>query len=469
MKTPAFLIVGAGPAGLAAAYALAKNGRQAAVLEQSDHVGGLARTIERRGFRFDIGGHRFFTKNAEVDALWREILGEEFLHRPRLSRIYYRRKFFDYPITPMNALVGLGPWSSLQVVASYVKRRLLPRKPECNFEDWVSNRFGDRLYRIFFKTYTEKVWGIPCEAISADWAAQRIRNLDLGRALLDAMGLLRREKVASLIDAFDYPRYGPGQMYEEMARQAAALGVDVRLENRVAKVFREDGRITAVSVESPAGSFTLPVENLISSMPLSDLILACEPAPPAEVAAAARELRYRSLVTVNLLVRQREVAPDTWIYLHAPEIRASRLQLYKNWSPAMVPDPAWSSLGLEYFAFEGDSLWSLSDDELLRIGKCDIQRLGLVDADRIQDGFVVRYPKAYPVYDEGYRDRVATIRRFLDAMKNMVPVGRYGQFRYNNMDQAILTALLAVRRLLGENVDPWQVNADAIYHESGEA
>ena len=450
---------------MAAAYALAKSGRRATVLEQDAQVGGLSKTVQYKGFRFDIGGHRFFTKNQEVDSLWREILGDEFLRRPRQSRIFYRGKLFNYPLKPLNALMGLGPWTSAVAIGSFLKRKLFPRKPETNFEDWVSNRFGDSLYGIFFKTYTEKVWGIPCRTISADWAAQRIRNLDLGRAVLSALGIGRDRKIASLIDEFDYPRHGPGQMYEQMAAKAVGLGAELRLQSRVVALGHRGGRIESATVAEPSGTSTLPVENLISSMPLSELVLALDPPPAAEVVAAARGLRYRSILTVNLLVRQAEVVPDTWIYIHSPEIRAGRLQLYKNWSPDMVPDAAWSSLGLEYFAFEGDEFWSLPDEQLVEIARGDLARLGVVDARKVEDGFVFRYPKAYPIYDEGYRDRVAKVRRFLATLSNAAPVGRYGQFRYNNMDHSILTALLGVRKLLGEDVDPWQVNEEAEYHE----
>ena len=338
MGTNSFTIIGAGPAGLAAAYALAKSGRRATVLEQDAQVGGLSKTVQYKGFRFDIGGHRFFTKNQEVDSLWREILGDEFLRRPRQSRIFYRGKLFNYPLKPLNALMGLGPWTSAVAIGSFLKRKLFPRKPETNFEDWVSNRFGDSLYGIFFKTYTEKVWGIPCRTISADWAAQRIRNLDLGRAVFSALGIGRDRKIASLIDEFDYPRHGPGQMYEQMAAKAVGLGAELRLQSRVVALGHRGGRIESATVAEPSGTSTLPVENLISSMPLSELVLALDPPPAAEVVAAARALRYRSILTVNLLVRQAEIVPDTWIYIHSPEIRAGRLQLYKNWSPDMVPD-----------------------------------------------------------------------------------------------------------------------------------
>lgn len=460
-----FTIIGAGPAGLAAAYTLAKAGHTVTVVEQDRQVGGLSKTIEYHGFRFDIGGHRFFTKSDEVNQLWQEILGNDFLIRPRLSRIYYRGKLFHYPLKPMNALMNLGIWNSLVAMASYAHAKLLPRRPELSFEDWVANRFGEKLYRIFFKTYSEKVWGIPCTELSADWAAQRIRNLNLGKAVLNALGLQGGKKVASLIDEFQYPKHGPGQMYEGMAEKAKAFGANVNMANRVVAIGHRNGRVERLTTASADGKTDHAVENLISSMPLSDIPLMMDPLPPQEVLDAAKGLSYRSILTVNLLVRQRTIVPDTWIYIHDPDIQAGRLQLYKNWSPAMVPDDSWSSVGLEYFAFEGDSLWSMDDDRLIEIAKQDLLKLKLVDAKNVDEGFVARYAKAYPVYNDGYRAKVDVIRKYLGSIENLVCVGRYGQFRYNNMDHSIMTALLGVRKLLGEMVDPWSVNAEAEYHE----
>ncbi|MHB8993309.1 MAG: NAD(P)/FAD-dependent oxidoreductase, partial [Chloroflexota bacterium] len=428
-------------------------------------VGGLSKTVEHNGFRCDIGGHRFFTKNPEVEALWRETLPTDFLRRPRLSRIYYRGKLFYYPLRAGNALAGLGPWEGARVMASFARAKLSPRHPEVSFEDWVSNRFGYRLYSIFFRTYTEKVWGIPCTDLSADWAAQRIRNLDLTRAVLNAVGIGRGREVASLIDEFDYPRLGPGQMYETLAAQIVRRGGRLLLQHRVEAIRWEGDRVVALELGSPGGRVSIDADRVVSTMPLTDLVLRMKPEPPGEVVAAAQGLTYRSIITVNLMVERPEVVPDTWVYIHAQEVTAGRLQLYKNWSPAMVPDGRWNSLGLEYFSTEGDGLWRMPDEALIELARKDLLRLSLVRADEIVDGFVVRYPKAYPVYGDGYTRKLAVLRDYLSRFVNLECAGRYGQFRYNNMDHSILTGMLAARKLCGERCDPWSVNAEGEYLE----
>ncbi|HUS47091.1 MAG TPA: NAD(P)/FAD-dependent oxidoreductase [Phycisphaerae bacterium] len=464
-KSASVVVIGAGPAGLAAAYELTKQGAGAVVLEKDSVVGGLSRTVEYKGFRCDIGGHRFFTKISYVDGLWHEIMGQSFLRRPRLSRIYYRGKFYNYPLNVGNALKNLGPLKSLAVFGSLIRSKLLPYRPETSFTHWVSNRFGRRLFNMFFRTYTEKVWGISCDRLSADWAAQRIKNLSLTKAVLRAMGIGGKKAIASLIDEFNYPALGPGQLYETMADRAKAAGAELHLNSPVTRIEHDGRKVTAVCTgDGQARRFEVG-RAAFSSMPLDELVLSLTPPPPAEVVEAARGLHYRSILTVNLLLNQAQLVPDNWIYIHDPHVVAGRMQLYKNWSPQMVPDAAQSVIGMEYFCTEGDELWTSPAERLVETATADLRRIGIADPDAVFDSFVVRYPKAYPVYDEGYAERLATIRAFLAGLANLYPVGRYGQFRYNNMDHSILTAHFSVRKLNGEDIDPWSVNTEAEYHE----
>ena len=466
------VIAGGGPAGLTAALELVRLGRPAVVYERDRVVGGLSRTVEYRGYRFDIGGHRFFTRVPLVEEIWRELLDGDLLERPRLSRIHYRGAFFDYPLKPLRALRGLGPIEAGRVVASYLAARLAPDPDERSFEAWVSNRFGRRLFEIFFKTYTEKVWGIPCREIDAAWAAQRIRNLDLARALWSALKPAGRggEVVASLIDRFHYPRLGPGQMWERCRDVLAEAGVATHLGNRVAAVHLEGSRVAAVTVEDAEGRRTRrPLAHFVSSMPLPELVGMLDPAPPAAVAEAAGRLHFRDFLTVVLVVERAAVFPDNWIYVHAPEVAVGRIQNFKNWSPEMVPDPSRTALGLEYFVQEGDASWRAPDAELVERAKGELALLGLARPEEVVDGTVVRMPKAYPVYDGGYREALARVREHLDGIANLHPVGRNGQHRYNNQDHSMLTGIFAARNVAGAGLDLWSVNVEDRYLEEGVA
>jgi len=460
-------VIGAGPAGLTAAHELAKAGVPSLVLESDTVVGGLSRTSRHRGYGFDIGGHRFFTKVPYVRELWEEILGEEFLLRPRLSRIYYRGRFFDYPLKPVNALLGLGPWEALRIGASWLRAQLLPERDERTFEQWVSNRFGRRLFEIFFETYTEKVWGIPCREISADWARQRIKNLDLAAALRSALlGSTRRGgTITSLIEEFHYPRRGPGQMWEACAGRLAERGTKIVLGARVTGIRHEGGRAVALRIREGDTESTLPAAHVISSLPVRELVQCLEPAPPPEVIAAAERLRYRDFLTVGLIVAREGLFPDNWIYIHSDEVRVGRIQNYGNWSPDMVPEPGHTSLGLEYFVNEGDELWSMADEDLLALGSRECERLGLISAADVVDGTVIRMRKAYPVYDAEYGEAMATIRRWLAGIPNLQTIGRNGQHRYNNQDHSMLTGVYAARNLVGGRYDVWDVNVESEYHE----
>ena len=460
------IIIGGGPAGLAATYDLARRKIPATCFEADSMVGGISRTIEHKGFRFDVGGHRFFSKIQAVNDLWHEILGEDFLTRPRLSRIYYNNHFFAYPLQPANAVSGLGLLNSIRIMASFLKAKVCPLPQEHSFDQWVTNRFGARLYDIFFKTYTEKVWGIPCSEISAEWAAQRIKGLSLYSAITNAL-FKQKKVIKTLINEFQYPRFGPGQMYETMAVKAEKNGASVLLNHRVEEILHKNGRVAGVAVASPEGRDETTGSDFISSMPITELVLRMRPEPPAEVVDAARSLRYRSLLTVNFMLDCPQKLPDTWIYVHDSNVRMGRVQCFANWSPYMVPDADHSSLGLEYFCWEGDELWSMDDRDLLKLGKEEMGRLDLADPAKVFDGFVIRMPKCYPVYDDNCRKHLGTIREYLKGFENLHLCGRYGLFKYNNMDHSMLTALLVVENILGADHDVWSVNADDEYHEEG--
>lgn len=468
------LIIGAGPAGLTAAYEASKLGVRPTVLEEDGEVGGLSRTVTYRGYRFDIGGHRFFSKVPLVNELWHEILGESFLLRPRLSRIHYRGHFFDYPLKPLNALAGLGPVEALLVGLSYARAVLRPEQDETNFEQWVSNRFGRRLYEIFFKTYTEKVWGMPCSEISADWAAQRIKNLSLSEAVRNAVFRNKHatdgQTITTLIDEFHYPRFGPGMMWERCRELVARQGGETIHGIRVERIRHRHGRVECVYGRTTSGErVEHAADHFISSMPIRDLVHALDPQPPADVLRAADTLRYRDYLTAVLVVKREDVFPDNWIYIHSPEVKLGRIQNYKNWSPYMVPDPSRTSLGLEYFLWDKDEEWGWSRDRLIDLGIRDCVRIGLVDPREVEDGTVVRMRKAYPVYDQSYQHSLATIRQYLSQITNLQLIGRNGQHRYNNQDHSMLTGVYAARNLVGANYDVWSVNTEMEYLEEGSA
>ncbi len=465
------IVIGAGPAGLTAAYELSKLGVSSTVLEADRQVGGLSRTVNYRGYRFDIGGHRFFTKVPLINELWHEILGEDFMQRPRLSRIHYRGHFYDYPLKATNALAGLGPIEAFIVGMSFAKAKLFPHDKETNLEQWVANRFGHRLYEIFFKTYTEKVWGIPCTEISADWAAQRIKNLSLPEAVRNALfssnGKSRNgDVITTLIEQFNYPRLGPGMMWERCEELLTAQGNETLRGIKVEQIRHSHGRVECVYGRTRAGeSVEFGGDNFISTMPLRSLIRALSPAPPDKVLEAANNLRYRDYLTVVLIAKREKIFPDNWIYIHSPEVRMGRIQNYNNWSPYMVPDSSRTSLGLEYFLWDKDEQWQWSQDRLIELGIKECAQIGMIEPDEIEDGTVVRMKKAYPVYDRVYQESLATIRHYLESIGNLQTVGRNGLHRYNNQDHSMLTAVYAARNIVGEQHDVWSVNTEMEYHE----
>jgi protoporphyrinogen oxidase len=461
-------IIGAGPAGLTAAYQLGKAGRSATVLEADSVVGGISRSAERDGWRFDIGGHRFFTKVVPVEELWHEILGpEDFLLRPRMSRIYYEGKFYDYPLKGMNALRNLGLLEAIRCVLSYAWARIRPPKDQTNYEGWLVARFGTRLYEHFFKTYTEKVWGVPVNEMPADWAAQRVKGLSLGKAIVNALLPKRNQKeITSLIEEFEYPKYGPGMMWERCRELVEANGTKVVMDTAVTSIHHHEGRATEVLARSADGTETVyDCSALISSMPLSTLVGSMDPPAPPEVRRASDDLHYRDFLTIALVVPEDAGFPDNWIYVHSAKVKLGRIQNFGSWSPYLVKEGR-TCLGLEYFVFEGDEYWNMADDQLVELGKRELQLLGLVEPSKVEAGYVVRMPKAYPYYDSDYKANVDIIREWLsEEAANVYPVGRNGMHKYNNQDHSMYTAMLSVENLLGANHDVWSVNVEEDYHE----
>jgi protoporphyrinogen oxidase len=473
-------ILGAGPAGLTAAYSLGKKGIAVVVLEaDSEYVGGISRTAKYNGYHFDIGGHRFFSKAKEVEDLWTEILPDDMLVRPRSSRIFYNGQFFAYPLKGPEALQKLGILEAARCVAAYARARALPNPSPKNYQEWVTNEFGSRLFEIFFKTYTEKVWGMPCSEISADWAAQRIKGLSLGSAIKNALlpqkkSANRKDVIKTLIDSFRYPRKGPGMLWEECARKVKKQGGVIEMGCRAETLDYDTDRGTwRVGFKRQGGSTgTIEARAVISSAPLREVAKSLEPKLPAEAIRAAEALRYRDFLTVTLILKDKNLFDDNWIYIHDPTVKVGRIQNFKSWSPEMIPDPTMACYGLEYFCFEGDGLWASNDEDLIALAKRELEKIGLAKQGDVVDGCVVRQPKAYPVYDDDYAKNVEIVRREMEKrFPTLYPVGRNGMHKYNNQDHAMMTAMLTAENIAaGRRVfDVWDVNQDAEYHESGKA
>jgi protoporphyrinogen oxidase len=459
------IIIGAGPAGLTAAYQLVKRNIRPIVIEKSNQVGGLARTEDYKGYRFDIGGHRFFTHLQEVEQLWEEVLGEEFIKVARLSRIYYQGRYFNYPLNIFNTLSNLGIVESLLILLSYFKAKLWPHPEEKTFEHWVINRFGQRLYQKFFKTYTEKVWGIFCTTIQADWAAQRIKGLSLKTVVSNALFSNNHNRAKTLIHEFHYPVLGPGIMWQRFQELIEGQGGVTHLNSEVVRFKLKGNRIQEVSLIQGEKTIGIPGENFFSSIPLTELIFRLDPPAPNEVLVAAHHLTYRSFVLVGLIINRGDLFPDQWIYVHSPEVKVGRIQNFRNWSPKMVPDPKKTSLGMEYFCTEGDEIWRMPDIELLKLAKRELVHLGMAEAAEVEDGVVYRQPKAYPVYNNDYQQHLQVIQRFLVTIENLQTIGRNGLHRYNNQDHSMLTGMLAVENILGANHDLWELNKNQEYLE----
>ncbi len=468
------VVIGGGPAGLTAAYELQKlsGDHVPLVFEASDMVGGISRTETNNGYRFDIGGHRFFTKVKEVEAMWEEVMGDDFITVPRLSRIYYRDKFFDYPLKFINALVSIGPYEAVRIVLSYIKWQLRPYRDEQSFEEWVINRFGGRLYMHFFRSYTEKVWGISGKEIRADWAAQRIKNMSLWKVVWNALS--GANDTASLIEEFKYPRLGPGMMWEKVRDLIREKGGEVNMRSEVVKVNREGMRVTSVDVrkwdpeKGDLGTERVRGDHFVNSMALRDLIHSFDPPPPPEVIEAADRLKYRDFLIVTLVLDHPDPFPDNWIYIHSPKVKVGRIQNFRAWSAEMLPDQNTASIGMEYFCQKGDGLWTMSDEELRELAARELEELGLAKAKHVIDAAIIRQPKAYPVYDGEYRAALDVIRNWMVQLENFQTVGRNGLHRYNNQDHSMLSAMYAARNILGEDYNIWDVNIERSYHEEFE-
>lgn len=472
-------VVGAGPAGLTAAYLLSKKGYSVTVIEKDEtYVGGISRTVEVDGYRFDIGGHRFFSKSQEVVDLWNEILPDDFIQRPRMSRIYYEGKFYSYPLRAFEALWNLGIFRSTLCMLSYAKAKLLPNHNPRSFEDWTVNQFGHKLYSIFFKTYTEKVWGMPCDEMSADWAAQRIKGLSLWSAVTDglkrSLGLNKKPndgmETKTLLETFRYPRLGPGMMWDAARDSVREAGNSVLMGHALKQLSQDsEGNWRVAATKADGGEAVITAKHVISSAPMRELAARIHPLPNS--IPEASDLKYRDFLTVALMVKSDDLFPDNWIYIHDDQVQVGRVQNFRSWSPEMVPDDDIACVGLEYFCFENDQLWDSSDDELVELAKKEMSILGLCKAEDVVGGAVVRQEKAYPVYDDSYAHNVEVMRSELEEkFPTLHMVGRNGMHRYNNQDHAMMTAMLTV-----ENIDAgsrvyniWNVNEDAEYHEAGE-
>ena len=480
---PTVAVIGAGPAGLTAAYLLCKAGLDVSVFEADPiNVGGISRTVEYKGYRFDIGGHRFYSKSREVEDLWSELLPDDMLTCSRLSRIYYQGKFYSYPLDIGEVIDNLGMRQSLLTLASYLKAKLVTGPTPDNLEEWVTRKFGGRLYQMFFKSYTEKVWGMPCREISADWAAQRIRGLSLSKAARNALRPRRSpaastdkdrsREIKTLITSFRYPRLGPGMLWQAAARKIREMGGSVEMGAR------------AVGLEAlPSGGWRLEVcqggqtrqveaSHLISSAPLSWLVGAIQPSLPSEAQEAAASLRYRDFLTVALILRPRVSFGDNWLYIHDPDLKVGRIQNFANWSAAMVPEPGMACYGMEYFTSTDEPLWRMQDAELISLATRELEALKLARTGDVVDGAVIRQPKAYPVYDDEYRARRQIIKDALQQHgQTLHTIGRNGMHQYNNQDHSMMTAMLTARNILAgrQLYDIWQVNQDAEYIEAGSA
>jgi len=457
------VIMGAGPAGLTAGWQLIRAGHEVVVWEADpSYVGGISRTVQAEGYRIDLGGHRFSSKSVEVNEVWRQIMPDEFIECPHLSRICYQGKYFDFPLETMNAFLNLGLVESIRIFWSGSKARMNRTKPEASLTQWVTNRFGKHLFEAFFKPYIEKIWGIPCDEISADWAAELLKGTSLREAVLASHKGGKATAKAPIRNY--YPRLGPGQMWETAANKILERGGGIFLDRRVQTIHWDESGVTHITGTNHAGEFFQQEgSHFISSLPLRELMLSLDPPPPKEVVAAAKALRYRDFITVCLIVDREKVFPDNWVYIQDPSVKVGRVQNYKNWSAAMVPDPKFTSLGMEYFCFEGDNLWTATDYDLAQLAIREAEQIDLIKPSEIKDAFVVRMAKAYPIYDLHYQDHLNMIKEWVCQFANLQPVGRNGMHHNDSQDHSMMTAMLAVRNIQGGSYDCWKATTEAEY------
>jgi len=458
------IIIGAGPAGLTAGYECTKNGCPPLIIESTDKVGGISRTETYKGYFFDIGGHRFFTKSDKIQALWEEVLGDDFITVSRISRIYYNRHFFNYPLQIRNVLKNLGLKESILNVLSYIKSKCRRKKNEDSFDQWVSNRFGNRLYKAFFKTYTEKVWGIPCNQISADWASQRIKGLSLRSAIMNS--IIVNKQVKTLIDTFYYPVKGPGMMWERFQHIIENKGGNILFNAKTIQLEHENKEITSLVYLHNHKRQQIPVKQIISSAAITSLVAMLSPKAPDRVLEASNSLTYRNLIVVVLMIDKQNLFPDQWIYIHSPDVKVGRIQNYANWSVAMLPDPQKTCIAMEYFCSEGDEIWESSDKTLISQASQELALLGLANINDIIDHCVVRQPKAYPVYDKNYSKNLEIIKAYINEFTNLQTIGRNGMHRYNNQDHSMLTGIMAVQNIFDDAKNNiWSINEEEDYLE----